>query len=75
MILNYRDKYKEDYEVRLTEELESIRIKTNAEIDRLRSTMREMYERENRYHITVVQDFINLLDTNFLIDSIHLNVH
>ncbi|NXQ76647.1 PIBF1 factor, partial [Quiscalus mexicanus] len=40
--------YKAEYEKRLHEELEQIRLKTNQEIDQLRSTSKEMYERENR---------------------------
>uniref|UniRef100_A0A8C5IVZ0 Progesterone immunomodulatory binding factor 1 n=1 Tax=Junco hyemalis TaxID=40217 RepID=A0A8C5IVZ0_JUNHY len=44
-----RDHYKAEYEKRLHEELEQIRLKTNQEIDQLRSTSKEMYERENRY--------------------------
>ncbi|XP_063005497.1 progesterone-induced-blocking factor 1 isoform X2 [Melospiza melodia melodia] len=43
-----RDHYKAEYEKRLHEELEQIRLKTNQEIDQLRSTSKEMYERENR---------------------------
>ncbi|XP_014118253.1 PREDICTED: progesterone-induced-blocking factor 1 isoform X2 [Pseudopodoces humilis] len=44
-----RDHYKAEYEKRLHEELEQIRLKTNQEIEQLRSTSKEMYERENRY--------------------------
>ncbi|NWV39013.1 PIBF1 factor, partial [Grantiella picta] len=40
--------YKAEYEKRLHEELEQIRLKTNHEIEQLRSTSKEMYERENR---------------------------
>nr|XP_055191919.1 progesterone-induced-blocking factor 1 isoform X3 [Nyctereutes procyonoides] len=43
-----RDHYKTEYENKLHEELEQIRLKTNQEIDQLRSASREMYERENR---------------------------
>ncbi|XP_010175503.1 progesterone-induced-blocking factor 1-like [Antrostomus carolinensis] len=43
-----RDHYKTEYEKRLYEELEQIRLKTNQEIEQLRSTSKEMYERENR---------------------------
>lgn len=43
-----RDQYKSEYENKLREELEQIRIRTNAEIDRLRTSTKEMYERENR---------------------------
>lgn len=43
-----RDQYKSEYENKLREELEQIRIRTNGEIDRLRTSTKEMYERENR---------------------------
>ena len=43
-----RDQYKCEYENKLKEELEQIRVRTNGEIDRLRTSTREMYERENR---------------------------
>lgn len=44
-----RDKYRSDYEEKLRNELEQIRLRTDAEIDRLKTSTREMYERENRY--------------------------
>ncbi|XP_024916527.1 progesterone-induced-blocking factor 1 isoform X2 [Cynoglossus semilaevis] len=43
-----RDKYKMEYESKLREELENIRLKTHQEIDKLQRSSREMYERENR---------------------------
>ncbi|KAF0027086.1 hypothetical protein F2P81_019827 [Scophthalmus maximus] len=43
-----RDHYKTEYENKLREELENIRLKTGQEIDNLQRTSREMYERENR---------------------------
>ena len=43
-----REQYKSEYENKLREELEQIRVTTNSEIDRLRTSSREMYERENR---------------------------
>ncbi|XP_067418883.1 progesterone-induced-blocking factor 1 [Emydura macquarii macquarii] len=43
-----RDHYKTEYENKLHDELEQIRLKTNQEIEQLRSTSKEMYERENR---------------------------
>ncbi|KAM3606502.1 uncharacterized protein V6R79_017601 [Siganus canaliculatus] len=43
-----RDLYKSEYETKLREELENIRLKTSQEIDNLQRTSREMYERENR---------------------------
>lgn len=45
----HRDRYKSEYEAKLREELENIRLKTSQEIDNLQRTSREMYERENRY--------------------------
>ncbi|KAM4590820.1 progesterone-induced-blocking factor 1 [Odontesthes bonariensis] len=43
-----RDHYKSEYENKLREELENIRLKTGQEIENLQRTSREMYERENR---------------------------
>ncbi|KAK7878927.1 hypothetical protein WMY93_034227 [Mugilogobius chulae] len=43
-----RDLYKSEYETRLREELDNIRLKTGQEIDSLQRASREMYERENR---------------------------
>ncbi|XP_051494255.1 progesterone-induced-blocking factor 1 isoform X2 [Apus apus] len=43
-----RDHYKTEYEKKLQEELEHLRLKTNQEIEQLRSASKEMYERENR---------------------------
>lgn len=42
------DQYKSEYEAKLREELENIRLKTGQEIDHLQQASREMYERENR---------------------------
>ncbi|XP_037127223.1 progesterone-induced-blocking factor 1 isoform X1 [Syngnathus acus] len=42
------DHYKSEYEHKLRDELENIRLKTGQEIDNLQRTSREMYERENR---------------------------
>ncbi|XP_061767675.1 progesterone-induced-blocking factor 1 isoform X3 [Nerophis ophidion] len=43
-----RDHYKSEYERKLRDELENIRMKTGQEIDNLHRTSKEMYERENR---------------------------
>lgn len=43
-----RDQYKSEYENKLIDEVESIRIKTNVEVDNLQRSYKEMYERENR---------------------------
>nr|AAI68485.1 Unknown (protein for MGC:172846) [Xenopus tropicalis] len=43
-----RDHYKTEYENKLRDELEQIRMKTNQEIEQLRGASKEMYERENR---------------------------
>jgi len=47
-----REKCRVDYEEKLHTELEQIRVRTDVEIDRLKSTTREMYERENRSIVT-----------------------
>ena len=52
----FRDQYKSEYERQLKEELEQIRVRTNAEIDRLKSSTKEMYERENRSVIKWCKD-------------------
>ena len=52
--LFFRDSYKTEYENKLKEELEQIRMRTNAEIDRLKSSSKEMYERENRSVLLIV---------------------
>lgn len=44
-----RDQYRSEYENKLKDELESIRLKTSQEIENLQRCSREMYERENRY--------------------------
>uniref|UniRef100_A0A3Q3KDL0 Progesterone immunomodulatory binding factor 1 n=1 Tax=Monopterus albus TaxID=43700 RepID=A0A3Q3KDL0_MONAL len=43
-----RDHYKSEYETKLREELENIKLKTSQEIENLQRASREMYERENR---------------------------
>ncbi|XP_054830039.1 progesterone-induced-blocking factor 1 isoform X1 [Eublepharis macularius] len=43
-----RDHYKTEYENKLHDELEQIRLKTAQEIEHLRTATKEMYERENR---------------------------
>ncbi|KAH0508209.1 Progesterone-induced-blocking factor 1 [Microtus ochrogaster] len=48
MYEKYVDHYKTEYENKLHDELEQIRLKTNLEIEQLRNASREMYERENR---------------------------
>lgn len=58
----FRDQYKSEYDSKLREELEQIRIRTNAEIDRLRTSTKEMYERENRW----VQQTVHLIQINDL---------
>ena len=46
--ITFREQYKSEYECKLQEELEKIRVRTDGEIDRLKTGTREMYERENR---------------------------
>ena len=43
-----RDAYKTEYENKLAAELEQLRSQTTLEIDKLRGSVKEMYERENR---------------------------
>ncbi|XP_048350076.1 progesterone-induced-blocking factor 1 [Sphaerodactylus townsendi] len=43
-----RDHYKTEYENKLHDQLEQIRLKTAQEIEHLRTATKEMYERENR---------------------------
>ncbi|MCI4393898.1 hypothetical protein PGIGA_G00162430 [Pangasianodon gigas] len=43
-----RDHYKTEYENKLRDELEHIRVKTSQEIESLQRTSKELYERENR---------------------------
>jgi len=49
-----RDKCRSDYEEKLRTELEQIRVRTDVEVDRLKTSTREMYERENRLQSVVV---------------------
>lgn len=51
-----RDQYKSEYEDKLRDELENIRLKTSQELENLQRSSKEMYERENRY-----QPFNNLM--------------
>ncbi len=44
-----REIYKNEYDTKLSQELEQIRIKTQHELDKLRTNTRDFYERENRY--------------------------
>ncbi|XP_076839646.1 progesterone-induced-blocking factor 1 [Brachyhypopomus gauderio] len=43
-----RERYKTEYENKLRDELEHIRLKTSGEIESLQRASKEMYERENR---------------------------
>jgi hypothetical protein len=43
-----RDAYKAEYETKLAIELEQLRSKTGLEIDKLRDSIKDVYERENR---------------------------
>ena len=47
-MLFFRDAYKTEYENKLAAELEQLRSKTTLEIDKLRGSIKDMYERENR---------------------------
>ncbi|XP_014778353.1 progesterone-induced-blocking factor 1 [Octopus bimaculoides] len=54
--ISSRDHYKSDYETRLKEELAKIQSKTNMEIEKLRTSTKEMYDRENR-NLREARDF------------------
>ena len=75
-----RDQYKSEYENKLREELEQIRIRTNAEIDRLRTSTKEMYERENRsasfvdFVLLLVLQVINRVEDGRLVQMLELDV-
>ena len=43
-----RDHYKREYEERMRHEIDELSSKTNTELDRIKESMKEMYERENR---------------------------
>lgn len=43
-----REQYKSEYEIKLREELDSLGIKTNTELERIRTDTRDMHERENK---------------------------
>lgn len=46
--ISSREQYKSEYEEKLKRQLEDFRIRSEAEIDRLKTSTRELYERENR---------------------------
>jgi len=46
--LNSREHYKREYEERMRQEVDELSSKTNNELDRIKESMKEMYERENR---------------------------
>ncbi|KAB0372745.1 hypothetical protein FD755_015498 [Muntiacus reevesi] len=67
-----RDHYKTEYENKLRDELEQIKLKTNQEIDQLRSASREMYERENsyeshRWRLLPIESYSIYIDNLFLV--------
>ena len=43
-----REHYKREYEGRMRQEVDELSSKTNSELDRIKESMKEMYERENR---------------------------
>eukprot|EP00118_Oscarella_pearsei_P015092 m.133244 g.133244 ORF g.133244 m.133244 type:complete len:729 (+) comp38121_c0_seq4:1182-3368(+) len=47
-LIGIRENYKSDYEQRLSDEVERLRAKTSFEMDQLKISMKEIYERENR---------------------------
>ena len=44
--INAREVFKNEYEQRLTHELDELKLRTSEEIERLRSNTKEFYERE-----------------------------
>jgi len=46
--VNSREHYKQEYELRLKQELDSISTKTSTELQKIKDSSKEMYERENR---------------------------
>lgn len=44
--INVREVFKAEYESKLTQELDELKIKTNDEIEKLRTSTKEFYERE-----------------------------
>ncbi|XP_033100257.1 progesterone-induced-blocking factor 1-like [Anneissia japonica] len=43
-----RDRFKAEYESKLRRELDEIRLRTDAEVDKVKSSTKELFERENR---------------------------
>ena len=58
---HFRDQYKTEYENKLRDELDQIRRRTDNEIDNLKSSTKEMYERENRSDEGYAYDFLVLI--------------
>jgi len=46
--LNSRDHYKQEYEEKLKRELDQLTSKTNIELDKIKDSSKELYDRENR---------------------------
>ncbi len=46
--MNSRESYKNEYDAKLTHDLEALKLNTNQEIEKLRSSTKEFYEREIR---------------------------
>lgn len=44
----FREQYKREYEERMRQEVDELSSKTSNELDRIKESMKEMYERENR---------------------------
>lgn len=62
--ISSHDHYKSDYETRLKEELTKIQSKTNIEIEKLQTSTKEMYDRENR-NLREARDFAVLEKDKF----------
>ncbi|XP_077469219.1 progesterone-induced-blocking factor 1 isoform X1 [Stigmatopora argus] len=69
------DHHKSEYERKLRDELENIRLKTGQEIDTLQRTSREMYERENRcFFINIFSSFsVCVLSPSVIIHTVLLS--
>lgn len=48
----FRETYKREYEERMKRELEELSARTNNELNKIKESTTEMYERENRYFLT-----------------------
>ena len=52
-----REWSKSEYERKVSEEIERIRSQTAVEVDQVRSSLKDMYERENRLGVGLFEEF------------------